>query len=195
MKGQNMLEYRSIYRKNAYRNTIANNSRPFLRTFTNRCYIQTTFSWPIISCQCKFCTIFVSRLLGETERPSLTLQTREIEPSSIISYSPLLAACWLPCWNKALTDHVICSSLNRRSAIGCCSLLWKSALRIAAGLSTTGKFGLNCDTALLAVLWLLFLAAGTSWLCLPSYVVMTALGSLAALSTCFLTLHPWLVHL
>lgn len=43
--------------------------------------------------------------------------------------------------------------------------------------------------------WLLFLTTGTSWLCFPSYAVITALGSCDARSTCFLTLHPALVHL
>ncbi len=41
----------------------------------------------------------------------------------------------------------------------------------------------------------LFLAAGTSWLCLPSYVVITAFTSVEALSTCFRTMHPTFVHL
>ncbi|WMV31642.1 hypothetical protein MTR67_025027 [Solanum verrucosum] len=39
------------------------------------------------------------------------------------------------------------------------------------------------------------LVEGTSWLCFPSYVVITDLKSSAALSTCFLTMHPALVHL
>lgn len=43
--------------------------------------------------------------------------------------------------------------------------------------------------------WLLLRAAGTSWLCFPSYVVMTDLRSWDALSTCFLTVQPALVHL
>lgn len=154
-----MLEYRSIYRKNAYRNTIANNPMPFLRTSTNNFIFKPLLPDLLFRVN----ATSVPFLFHDCwERPSSTLQTREIEPSSKISYSPPLAACRLPCWNEALTNHVICSSLNRRSAIGCCSLLWKSVLRIAAGLSTTGLCGLNCDIELLAVLWLLFLAAGTS---------------------------------
>lgn len=47
----------------------------------------------------------------------------------------------------------------------------------------------------LAAAWPLFLAAGTSWLCFPSYVVMTAFGSWDDLSICFFTSHPWYVHL
>jgi hypothetical protein len=43
--------------------------------------------------------------------------------------------------------------------------------------------------------WLLLRAAGTSWLCFPSYVVITDLRSCDALSTCFLTVQPALVHL
>jgi hypothetical protein len=46
-----------------------------------------------------------------------------------------------------------------------------------------------------AAAWLLFLAAGTSWLCFPSYVVITAFGSCDDLSICFFTSHPWYVHL
>lgn len=46
-----------------------------------------------------------------------------------------------------------------------------------------------------ALTWLLARAAGTSWLCFPSYVVITDLRSCDALSTCFLTVHPALVHL
>lgn len=38
-------------------------------------------------------------------------------------------------------------------------------------------------------------AAGTSWLCFPSYVVITALRSWDARSTCFLTGQPTVVHL
>ena len=51
------------------------------------------------------------------------------------------------------------------------------------------------DPLTLAAAWLLFLAAGTSWLCFPSYVVMTAFGSWDDLSICFFTSHPWYVHL
>lgn len=36
---------------------------------------------------------------------------------------------------------------------------------------------------------------GISWLCFPSYVVIKALGSSDALSTCLRTLHLRLVHL
>jgi hypothetical protein len=46
------------------------------------------------------------------------------------------------------------------------------------------------DPLALAAAWLLFLAAGTSWLCFPSYVVMMAFGSWDDLSICFFTSHP-----
>lgn len=51
------------------------------------------------------------------------------------------------------------------------------------------------DDALALEAWLLFLAAGTSWLCLPSYVVITSVESCEHLSICFFTSHPWKVHL
>jgi hypothetical protein len=58
-----------------------------------------------------------------------------------------------------------------------------------------GKLLADDALALAAEAWLLFLAAGTSWLCLPSYVVITAVGSCEHLSICFFTSHPWYVHL
>lgn len=85
---------------------------------------------------------------------------------------------------------VIFSSLSCRST-GLWSLLSKF-ISLSNGCFSVSTF---CGAILLAVLWLLFLAAGTSWLCFPSYVVMTALGSVEALSTCLRTLHPTLVHL
>lgn len=39
-------------------------------------------------------------------------------------------------------------------------------------------------------LLLLYFPAGISWLCFPSYEVMTAFGSAEDLSMCFRTLHP-----
>uniref|UniRef100_A0A0A9G2J3 WRKY4 n=1 Tax=Arundo donax TaxID=35708 RepID=A0A0A9G2J3_ARUDO len=74
----------------------------------------------------------------------------------------------------------------------------RSALRL---LDVDAEFCPLCDKLLednalaLAAAWLLFLAAGTSWLCFPSYVVMTAFGSCDDLSICFFTSHPWNVHL
>jgi len=53
-----------------------------------------------------------------------------------------------------------------------------------------GKLVEDDALALAAAAWLLFLAAGTSWLCFPSYVVMTAFGSCDDLSICFFTSHP-----
>jgi hypothetical protein len=88
----------------------------------------------------------------------------------------------------------IFSSFSCRSS-GLWLLLPKSILLSMGCFSATTFWGFNGAALVLAVLWLLFLAAGTSWLCFPSYVVMTALGSAAALSTCLRTLHPALVHL
>lgn len=58
----------------------------------------------------------------------------------------------------------------------------------------TGKL-VEDDPLALPAAWLPFLTAGTSWLCFPSYVVMTSFGSWDDLSICFFTSHPWYVHL
>lgn len=85
---------------------------------------------------------------------------------------------------------MICSSFSRRS-----TGLWSScpkSMSLSKGcFSVTTLFGFSRGGAQ----WLPFFAAGTSWLCFPSYVVTTALGSVGALSTCLRTLHPGLVHL
>lgn len=74
-----MWEYRNIYRKNAYRNTIANNSMPLLRTFTNNFIFKSLlpdllFRFNANSVPFSFHDCW--------ERPSSTLQTRELEPLS-----------------------------------------------------------------------------------------------------------------
>lgn len=89
----------------------------------------------------------------------------------------------------------ICSSFSCRSATGFLFLSLKPISLSKVRFSATPLCCFSCDALLLAALWLLFLAAGTSWLCFPSYVVITALGSVEALSTCFRTLQPTLVHL
>lgn len=89
----------------------------------------------------------------------------------------------------------ICSSFSCKSATGFLSLFLKPISLSKARFSATTLCCFSCVALLLAVLWLLFLAAGTSWLCFPSYVVITALGSVEALSTCLRTLQPRLVHL
>lgn len=97
--------------------------------------------------------------------------------------------------------YVICSSFKRKSPTGCWLLFLRSILLIKPWFSVLVLCNLWLFDALLllflllAVLWLLVFEAGTSWLCFPSYVVMTALGSDDALSTCFLTLQPGVVHL
>lgn len=93
---------------------------------------------------------------------------------------------------KTSKVYVVCSSFKSRRAIG---LFTKSVLPLEVRLLSCVWCGLTCGMLELAILWLLVLAAGTSWLCLPSYVVMTALGSVEALSTCLRTLHPGVVHL
>lgn len=89
--------------------------------------------------------------------------------------------------------YALCSSFNlkRATAEGCC---WPLLSTLCIASMTFCDF--SCDALLLlAMVWLLVLAAGTSWLCFPSYVVITALGSVETLSICFLTLQPGLVHL
>lgn len=101
----------------------------------------------------------------------------------------LFMLCRIPQTRKV---YVIRSSFKSRRAIG---LFAKSVLPLEVRLLSSAWCGLTCGMLELAILWLLVLAAGTSWLCLPSYVVMTALGSVEALSTCLRTLHPGVVHL
>ena len=102
------------------------------------------------------------------------------------SFSDALRSCKLSPWDAYLLTSV---SLF-------CSRIWSwREMALCFGMLPL-RFCPVCGCSLaLASWWILLFAAGTSWLCFPSYVVITAFGSFDDLSTCFLTKQPEVVHL